>query len=176
MKVGAQSTELEYLHVTIDVISTILIVGCPVFLYMTQYFKIRRSGVVGSFSPFVSFVILFGSVFRILYWWAEPFEMSVLFQGFALFSVQLFLLNAVVNARKNTEISDASKIDTRDRIENWLNFSDLFNPTRIWRWGEFHKYVQFVMLIGATYAMGYYLLWNPILIHFTGYLSNTFDA
>lgn len=89
MKSSLETAQFGYLHATIDIVSTILVIGCPVLLYFKQYLMIRRSGSVGSFSPFVCFVILFASVFRCLYWWAEPFELSVLLQAFALFPIQV---------------------------------------------------------------------------------------
>jgi hypothetical protein len=86
------------------------------------------------------------------------------------------LLNAVVNARNNTDGPSSSKDNSSSILESYLNFKNVFNLKKIWRWRQFHKYVQFVVILASLYAFLYWLLWNPIFISFTGYLSNTFDA
>jgi hypothetical protein len=82
----------------------------------------------------------------------------------------------VVTARNTKDVSKNPKPSTTSTIESYLSFKNVFSLKKIWRWKQFHKYVQFVAILASTYAILYYLLWNPILISFTGYLSNLFDA
>ena len=70
-------------------IATILIVFSPVILYYKQYLIIKKKKSKGSFSHFLCLVVIFGSIFRTLFFIGNPFDTSMLFQGFCLLTVQV---------------------------------------------------------------------------------------
>jgi hypothetical protein len=69
--------------------STLLIVVCPVILYVNQYLIIKRAKSVGSFSHWLCFVLIFGSTARTIFYTGEPFNTPMLLQGFSLIIVQV---------------------------------------------------------------------------------------
>ena|ERR1740117_263595 len=157
-------TNEEILSMFIDVIATVAVVVLPVLLYAKQYFLIKNSGETGSYSPFVSCVILFTSCFRVLYYIGHRYEESILCQGIALFIVHIALLHVYVST-KNKE----------DGVESYPPES-IYDLKKVWAWRSFSKYLQFVAMIVFAYANFYFLAYSTNTVQMTGAIANILDG
>lgn len=160
----SHNKEIDIMHACIDATVTGVVVVAPVLLYTKQLLMIKNSGETGSFSPFVSCVIIFTSCFRALYYYGHRYEESILYQGLALLIVHIALLHIYVNT-KNAE----------DNVQK-LPQESVFDISKIWSWRRFSKYMQFVVLIIFMYVNFFFLTYSPTTIQITGVIANILDG
>ena len=67
----------------------------PIIGYIPQYFMLKNTRSVGSFSPHVCIILITSMPLRIMYWFWSRFELALLFQAIFMLIAQCFILYEV---------------------------------------------------------------------------------
>jgi len=78
-----------------------MVVG-PVCGYVPQYFLLKKTMSVGSFSPLVCYILIASMYARILYWYWNRFELPLLFQAIVMLITMCGILQVVMQITRET--------------------------------------------------------------------------
>lgn len=78
-----------------------MVIG-PVFGYIPQYFLLKRTMSVGSFSPLVCYILIASMYSRCLYWYWNRFELPLLLQAVVMLITMVGILQVVMQITRET--------------------------------------------------------------------------
>lgn len=89
--------------------------------------------------------------------------------------LKILLLHQYVKcAPKNTlDLPPNTQQKTR---KHRFSLKHILNPKKIWQWKSYSKYIEFIGLVSVLYTWIFIVLYGPVMISFTGYIANGFDA
>mmetsp|Transcript_12411 Transcript_12411/g.18621 ORF Transcript_12411/g.18621 Transcript_12411/m.18621 type:complete len:240 (-) Transcript_12411:27-746(-) len=119
----------------------------PIIPYIPQLLSLKAGKPSDGFSPSVSLIILIANILKVAFWFADRFEVTLLYQSLLLILMQLILLQALV----------ANKVGFARKSGRQMKRS-IFND--FWGWDSYRLYLLSTSLIVAIVSVFSHFLYE----------------